>query len=188
MDAISILAHACSETALSTMVDKDSDKELLVVREHLSPGDQTTTLHDSEDHEDVEDDLMVDEDDEEDVDRDGQSSNEGFEDVDKQSNKFPSRGNWTLDEDDKLRRAVAEFGGRNWKKIAEQIADRTDVQCLHRWQKVLRPGLIKGPWTAEVWLRYFALLVFCAKFINNTNKITYSAVVIVYRRTKVLWN
>ena len=26
---------------------------------------------------------------------------------------------------------------------------RTDVQCLHRWQKVLRPGLIKGPWTKE---------------------------------------
>ena len=23
------------------------------------------------------------------------------------------------------------------------------MQCLHRWQKVLKPGLIKGPWTAE---------------------------------------
>jgi hypothetical protein len=23
------------------------------------------------------------------------------------------------------------------------------VQCLHRWQKVLRPGLVKGPWTQE---------------------------------------
>ena len=35
-----------------------------------------------------------------------------------------------------------------------QIADllgglRTDVQCLHRWNKVLKPGLLKGPWTAE---------------------------------------
>ena len=27
---------------------------------------------------------------------------------------------------------------------------KTDVQCLHRWQKVLNPVLIKGPWTAEV--------------------------------------
>lgn len=26
---------------------------------------------------------------------------------------------------------------------------RSDVQCLHRWQKVLRPGLVKGPWTQE---------------------------------------
>lgn len=23
------------------------------------------------------------------------------------------------------------------------------MQCLHRWQKVLKPGLVKGPWTAE---------------------------------------
>lgn len=60
-----------------------------------------------------------------------------------------SRGNWTSDEDDLLREAVAKYGGRNWKKIAESISDRTDVQCLHRWQKVLRPGLVKGPWTAE---------------------------------------
>ena len=26
--------------------------------------------------------------------------------------------------------------------------DVTDVQCLHRWNKVLKPGLKKGPWTA----------------------------------------
>jgi myb proto-oncogene protein len=25
--------------------------------------------------------------------------------------------------------------------------DFTDVQCLHRWNKVLKPGLKKGPWT-----------------------------------------
>ena len=23
------------------------------------------------------------------------------------------------------------------------------MQCLHRWQKVLKPGLVKGPWTKE---------------------------------------
>ncbi|KAJ0110327.1 hypothetical protein Patl1_00385 [Pistacia atlantica] len=27
--------------------------------------------------------------------------------------------------------------------------DRTDVQCLHRCQKVLNPNLVKGPWTKE---------------------------------------
>ena len=26
---------------------------------------------------------------------------------------------------------------------------RTDVQCLHRWNKVLKPGLHKGPWKVE---------------------------------------
>ena len=69
---------------------------------------------------------------------------------DANSLRYASRGSWTAEEDEKLRKAVAEFGGRNWKKIAEQISDRTDVQCLHRWQKVLRPGLVKGPWTPEV--------------------------------------
>ena len=35
---------------------------------------------------------------------------------------------------------------------AEFFPDRTEVQCLHRWQKVLNPELIKGPWTQEVCL------------------------------------
>jgi hypothetical protein len=58
-------------------------------------------------------------------------------------------GRWSEEEDDLLRRAVKEFGGKNWKKIASRLHGRTDVQCLHRWQKVLRPGLVKGPWTPE---------------------------------------
>jgi hypothetical protein len=58
-------------------------------------------------------------------------------------------GKWTEGEDALLRQAVSEFGGRSWKKIAQRLRGRTDVQCLHRWQKVLKPGLIKGPWTPE---------------------------------------
>ncbi|KAK9273325.1 hypothetical protein L1049_018134 [Liquidambar formosana] len=45
--------------------------------------------------------------------------------------------------------AVQKFNSKNWKKIAEYVPDRTDVQCLHRWQKVLNPDLVKGPWTKE---------------------------------------
>ncbi|TDH66073.1 hypothetical protein CCR75_004895 [Bremia lactucae] len=57
---------------------------------------------------------------------------------------------WLRDEDERLRLAVARFGGKNWKMIAESLGNgRTDVQCLHRWNKVLKPGLIKGPWTPE---------------------------------------
>mmetsp|Transcript_12760 Transcript_12760/g.17723 ORF Transcript_12760/g.17723 Transcript_12760/m.17723 type:complete len:359 (+) Transcript_12760:124-1200(+) len=61
------------------------------------------------------------------------------------------RGRWTAEEDARLRRAVELFDGRNWKQIAEAgfQGRKTDVQCLHRWQKVLRPGLVKGPWTTE---------------------------------------
>ncbi|KAK7294985.1 hypothetical protein RJT34_17886 [Clitoria ternatea] len=32
---------------------------------------------------------------------------------------------------------------------AESVQGRTDVQCLHRWQKVLDPNLIKGHWTKQ---------------------------------------
>lgn len=60
------------------------------------------------------------------------------------------RGKWTPSEDELLKRAVDEFGGKNWRRISSRIEGRTDVQCLHRWQKVLRPGLVKGPWTKEV--------------------------------------
>ncbi|XP_074317504.1 transcription factor MYB3R-1-like [Silene latifolia] len=60
-----------------------------------------------------------------------------------------TRGQWTPEEDEILRAAVQRFKGKNWKKIAESFKDRTDVQCLHRWQKVLNPDLIKGPWSKE---------------------------------------
>jgi hypothetical protein len=60
-----------------------------------------------------------------------------------------SMGKWSEDEDEILRLAVQEFGGKNWKRIAGRLRGRTDVQCLHRWQKVLKPGLVKGPWTTE---------------------------------------
>lgn len=60
-----------------------------------------------------------------------------------------SRGKWTPEEDEALRCAVMQNGAKNWKKIAEAVPGRTDVQCLHRWQKVLNPDLVKGPWTKE---------------------------------------
>nr|URY18753.1 MYB protein [Zanthoxylum bungeanum] len=60
-----------------------------------------------------------------------------------------AKGGWTLEEDQTLRKAVATFKGKNWKKIAEYFPDRSEVQCLHRWQKVLNPDLVKGPWNQE---------------------------------------
>ncbi|XXG45787.1 hypothetical protein AAC387_Pa02g0775 [Persea americana] len=60
-----------------------------------------------------------------------------------------TKGQWTAEEDELLCRAVQQYKGRNWKKIAECFKDRTDVQCLHRWQKVLNPELVKGPWSKE---------------------------------------
>ncbi|XP_043699471.1 uncharacterized protein LOC122650175 [Telopea speciosissima] len=56
---------------------------------------------------------------------------------------------WTEEEDETLTKAVNYFNGKNWKKIAEFFPGRTDLQCLHRWQKVLNPELVKGAWTKE---------------------------------------
>jgi hypothetical protein len=56
---------------------------------------------------------------------------------------------WTKQEDDTLRDAVEEHGAKNWKLISSRLPGRSEVQCLHRWQKVLKPSLVKGPWTAE---------------------------------------
>ncbi|XP_035000564.1 transcriptional activator Myb isoform X2 [Hippoglossus stenolepis] len=56
---------------------------------------------------------------------------------------------WTREEDEKLKKLVELHGSEDWKLIASLLTNRTDVQCQHRWQKVLNPELIKGPWTKE---------------------------------------
>ncbi|XP_074541157.1 transcriptional activator Myb isoform X2 [Halichoeres trimaculatus] len=56
---------------------------------------------------------------------------------------------WTREEDEKLKKLVELNGSEDWKLIASLLSNRTDVQCQHRWQKVLNPELIKGPWTKE---------------------------------------
>ncbi|XP_063773445.1 transcriptional activator Myb isoform X2 [Pseudophryne corroboree] len=56
---------------------------------------------------------------------------------------------WTREEDEKLKKLVEQNGTEDWKVVASFLPNRTDVQCQHRWQKVLNPELIKGPWTKE---------------------------------------
>uniref|UniRef100_A0A8D0CQR7 MYB proto-onco like 1 n=1 Tax=Sander lucioperca TaxID=283035 RepID=A0A8D0CQR7_SANLU len=56
---------------------------------------------------------------------------------------------WSRDEDEKLKKLVEQHGTESWKLIANVFPGRTDGQCQHRWQKVLNPELVKGPWTKE---------------------------------------
>ena len=64
--------------------------------------------------------------------------------------KKPARPNfWTKGEDAMLRAAVKQHGAKSWKLISSIIPGRTHVQCLQRWEKVLRPGLRKGAWLVE---------------------------------------
>lgn len=59
------------------------------------------------------------------------------------------KGKWTKEEDEILERVVLTYGQKSWKKVSEFVKGRTPIQCLHRWTKILKPGLIKGPWTIE---------------------------------------
>jgi len=56
---------------------------------------------------------------------------------------------WSDAEDSALRRAVSTVGSKNWKRIAAMVPGKTEAQCVYRWQKVLNPSLVKGPWTEE---------------------------------------
>ncbi|XP_069369158.1 v-myb avian myeloblastosis viral oncogene homolog-like 2b isoform X1 [Paralichthys olivaceus] len=56
---------------------------------------------------------------------------------------------WTQEEDDKLKALVQKLGPTDWKYVASYIPNHTELQCQHRWFKVLDPELIKGPWTKE---------------------------------------
>lgn len=56
---------------------------------------------------------------------------------------------WQPEEDELLRQAIQAYGDRRWRLISQEVPGRTSVQCLHRWTKILKPGLIKGPWSSE---------------------------------------
>ncbi|KAL0425959.1 UNVERIFIED_CONTAM: Transcription factor R-1 [Sesamum radiatum] len=61
-----------------------------------------------------------------------------------------SKANWTEEEVcGLLFFADITYVGSLLTLISECLPGRTDVQCLHRWQKVLSPDLVKGPWSKE---------------------------------------
>jgi hypothetical protein len=55
---------------------------------------------------------------------------------------------WTKEEDESLRKAVDEHG-LEWNIISKDFPRHTEVQIMNRWQRVLKPSLIKGPWTDD---------------------------------------
>ena len=56
---------------------------------------------------------------------------------------------WTLHEDNQLRRLVDEFGHRKWSFIASKMNGRRGKQCRDRWLNHLKPDIRRGEWTAE---------------------------------------
>ena len=59
------------------------------------------------------------------------------------------RHGWAPAEDALLRNLVGRLGTGDWKRVARHFPGRSEMQCLQRWKKVLDPGLVKGPWSAQ---------------------------------------
>ena len=56
---------------------------------------------------------------------------------------------WTLQEDNQLRKLVDEHGHRKWSFIANKMEGRRGKQCRDRWLNHLKPDIRRGEWTAE---------------------------------------
>jgi hypothetical protein len=57
--------------------------------------------------------------------------------------------NWTEEEDLKLKKLLINYPHLSWNEISLYFPERSKVQCLHRWSKVLKPGLRKGKWSQD---------------------------------------
>lgn len=55
-------------------------------------------------------------------------------------------GSWTVEEDDRLRKAVAGYGS-SWMQVASAIPGRTNDQCRERWHEHLNQSTVKSAWT-----------------------------------------
>lgn len=56
---------------------------------------------------------------------------------------------FTRDEDEELRRIVAELGTSNWSAVAERMPGRNTRQVRDRYQNYLSPSVINGPWSKD---------------------------------------
>ena len=59
------------------------------------------------------------------------------------------RQKFTQEEDELLRKLVAELGDYDWNTIASRMNGRTPRQCRERYRNYLSPSLVNGPWTQD---------------------------------------
>ncbi|WVZ98081.1 hypothetical protein U9M48_043560 [Paspalum notatum var. saurae] len=59
------------------------------------------------------------------------------------------KGSWTPEEDERLRRAVARHGARNWSVISGEVPGRSGKSCRLRWCNQLSPGVERRAFTPE---------------------------------------
>ncbi|KAI8093541.1 Homeodomain-like protein [Halteromyces radiatus] len=62
------------------------------------------------------------------------------------------KGRWSPEEDEALTEAVKKYSNRSvlpWNRIAQNIPNRTGIQCQARWTEALDPTVRKGRWKKE---------------------------------------
>jgi hypothetical protein len=59
------------------------------------------------------------------------------------------KGSWTRQEDETIVDFVAQYGTKNWAKLADMLPGRIGKQCRERWRNHLDPCNNKEPWTAD---------------------------------------
>ena len=89
------------------------------------------------------------------------------------SYKEIKHGKWTPEEDKALEDGISKYGEKKWKLISAKVQGRSPIQCLHRWTKILKPGLIKGSWTEneDLILKNWVLTVGPQKWAQCSKKI-----------------
>ncbi len=60
-----------------------------------------------------------------------------------------TKGTWTTEEDDQLRKAILLYGCNAWRAVAATVDGRNTKQCKERWCKYLDPRINLGAWTPE---------------------------------------
>ncbi|KAJ6251677.1 snRNA-activating protein complex subunit 4 [Anaeramoeba flamelloides] len=58
------------------------------------------------------------------------------------------KGAWNSIEDELLKKAIVEFGERNWAYVSNFVPARSSKQCRERWKNQLRPGINHTPFTS----------------------------------------
>ncbi|KAK2037947.1 hypothetical protein LZ31DRAFT_155467 [Colletotrichum somersetense] len=77
------------------------------------------------------------------------------------------KGAWTQEEDERLHKAVLQFGSK-WSQVGAMVQSRNADQCAKRWQHVLGPNVKHCSWTPE---EDSKLLHAMTKFGNNWKQI-----------------
>ena len=68
----------------------------------------------------------------------------------KHNRKIFHKRNWTVEEDELLRKIVkSQKGYFNWSDVASYFKQRVGKQCRERWYNHLNDNLIKKEWTEE---------------------------------------